>query len=164
MRTYVNINKVLGIAAIVGFGIFIVKKVVDETKTKKEVEEYRKDAIKKENVEEAIDQASVKNEKIVNAVDRAAAREVLYSLKSEVEAAKTKEEVDTSIQRFRTVCDGFINDNEVVTLSLIQFYQKRAEKAAAAASQARSEALKREEIKAYTDAFKGVVRTVGTYM
>lgn len=162
MRTYVNINKVISIVVVVGFGIWMVKKSIDASKASKELEEYKKTSLDK--IDEAIDDATIKNDKIESPADRAMAREVLYSMKDEIRHASTTDDVDTALRRFRDTCDGFLNNNQVVTLSMIEFHKKRIEKAATEVKEAKAEALKKEEIQAYMSGFRDIIRTVGVYM
>ena len=164
MKTYVNINKVIGIAIVVGFGIWMFKKSIDASKAEKELNEYKKSKVDTDEIDKSIDEATIKNNKIESPVDRVEAKEILYSMRDEIIKAKTKEDIDSSLRRFRDTCNGFLTNDYFVTQSMIEFHKKRMEKAAAAEKEIRADNLKREEIQAYAGAFRDVIRTVGTYL
>ena len=164
MRTYVNVNKVIGIAIVVGFGIWMFKKSVDASKAEKELNEYKKSKVDTEEIDNAIDEATVKNDKIESPADRAEAREILYSMKDEITHANTKDDIDSALRRFRDTCNGFLVNESIVTKSMIEFHKKRMEKAAITKRETRAENLKREEIQAYAGAFRDVIKTVGIYL
>ena len=162
MKYYLNINKALGIAALVATGAAAIWYLVNENKKAKELEDYKDDKLSAIDTE--ISEASIANDKLESSEDRAAAMEILYHLKSKVRNASNKSEVDRRYSELVTQMSSFKNDDAVNVKASIIFYRARLLDMKDEERRIKYETFEKEKVGEYAKAVSSVIRTVGCYL